>query len=132
VGIPTDLVGFERIHQIRARMSGTLIEANDRIMRILEPGVTSVNDTDDGGITTTYTPMDTLTTLTAGQYLTDVWCTWRKLGGGYLRVRFPKAICVKWGVTGKDKAEGQIEVEIEARLAGTDYTAPPYAVDLIA
>jgi hypothetical protein len=128
-GVPTDLVGFERILSIRARFTGTLIEADDRVMQTLEPGVASATD----GDTTTYTPLGTLTTLTAGQYLTDAWVTWRKLGGGHLRVRFPKAICTQWGVTGKDKAEGQIAVTIEARLAsGAAVTDAPYAVDLIA
>lgn len=127
-GVPAELVGNERILAIRARFSGTLIEADDRVVRVLEPGVASAADE----VTTTYTPMATLTTLTAGQYLTDAWVTWRKLGGGFLRVRFDRALCTKWGVTGKDKAEGQIQCEIEARLTGSDFTAAPYAVDLIA
>jgi hypothetical protein len=84
-------------------------------------------------LTTRYTPVPALTALAAGQYLTDVRCTWRKAGGGFLRVWFPKAICTRYGVTGKDKAEGQISCEIEARAASSaTLTAAPYFIDLIA
>jgi hypothetical protein len=130
-GIPADVVGLDRIIKIGAEMSGTLIEANDRVLTTLEPGVTS--DEDAAEITTTYTPMATITTLTDGQYLANVRCSWRKLGGGFLRVTFPRAICTGYSVTGKDKAEGQIKLTIEARLAsGAVVSDAPYSLELIA
>jgi hypothetical protein len=60
--------------------------------------------------------------------------TWRRAGGGHLRVRFPKALCVKYGIEGKSRAEALIPVEIEARLdepGGAALTDSPYFLDVI-
>lgn len=129
-GVITPVLGMEYVSKVRARFVGSMITANIATRNMIEPGaiVSTVDDT------TTYTPIYTLTTLSTGQYLTNVAVTWPRLGGGHLRVRFPKALCTKYDINGKDKQEAQIPVEIEARLdvpGGAGLTESPYYIDVI-
>lgn len=63
----------------------------------------------------TYTPSALRTALSAGVYLSDVRCIWKLWTGGYLQVRFPKALCTSYSIGSQDKNEGEIPVVIEAR-----------------
>lgn len=127
-GVTTPVAGLEYVASVHAKFVGTIVAFTAAARALVEPGAT----TETEFATTTYTPIATRTDLVAGQYCTNVAVTWRRLGGGFIRVRFPVALCTKYGIVGKDKAEGQIPVEIEARLpVGADLTATPYYLDVI-
>jgi hypothetical protein len=54
--------------------------------------------------------------FSAGRYLSDLRLTFQRGGGGDVRMIFPKALCVKYDLKGKEKAEAEVSAEFEARL----------------
>lgn len=96
---------------------------------VYDPGATWSS----GSFDRTLTPAALRTALTAGMYLSDVRCVWRLLTGGFLQVRFPKALCRSYDIGSADKNEGELPVMIEARqdlsAAVTPKTVPLYYID---
>lgn len=127
-GFPTPVVGLDLVESVTAKFVGSIITFNAAVRSMIEPGATTAAV----GTTTTYTPVATATDLSSGMYLTNVACTWRRLGGGHLRVRFPYALCTKYDIDSKMGEEGRAAIEIEARLAsGSTRTATSYYLDVI-
>ncbi len=52
----------------------------------------------------------------AGDYLSQVRAIWQASAGGFYQVRFPNALVLTWKLSGTDKQEGKISIEIEAVL----------------
>ena len=78
-----------------------------------------------------YTPNALRADLTAADYLTNVFCVWKRQRGDFIAVEFPFAISTSWGIAAADADEGQIAIVIEAAqspLSGTTKTRVPYRV----
>jgi hypothetical protein len=78
-----------------------------------------------------FRPNEVRTELTVADYLTDVFCVWKRQRGDYIAVEFPYAISTSWSLGAQDADEGLIPIVIEAAQspsAGTTKTRIPYRV----
>jgi hypothetical protein len=69
--------------------------------------------------------------LTAGSYLQDVFCVWKRQRGDYIAVEFPFAINTSWSIGAADTDEGLVPIVLEAAqdpTTGTTKTRIPYRV----
>lgn len=61
--------------------------------------------------------------------LTDVIAVWPRARGDFVAVHFPRAVCKRFGLVGRDKDEGEIGIEIEARVpADSPLGTVPYLI----
>ncbi|HWL41026.1 MAG TPA: hypothetical protein VNO75_12395 [Gemmatimonadaceae bacterium] len=131
-GKRSDIVGLDRIVGFQPAISGSLKEMNaTKLTSFYEPGSTSA---EAGGVTT-ITPRKAGVLLVAGNYLTDVRLVYPRGSGGYAWIRFPKGLCIKYDVKGKDKEEAIMAIEIVARLdmaVAADTDVAPYVIELAA
>lgn len=70
--------------------------------------------------------------FSAGRYLTDLRLTFQRGDGGDVRIIFPKALCTRYDVKGKDKGEAEVSAEFEARLdmsVAADTDVQPYIIE---
>jgi hypothetical protein len=123
------IVGLDRTVDFAPKISGSMKElSGTRATGLYEAGSTSALN---AGVTT-ITPKNAGILLVTGEYLTNVRLAFPRGSGGYAWVKFPKALCTKYDIAGKDKDEAVIKIEIEARLdmsvaASTDVA--PYLVE---
>jgi hypothetical protein len=127
------IAGLDRTVEWKSSISGTIMEIPSTAFVDLEPGATTV--TVAGGPTgaTQVQPKAAGTLYAAGDYLANVRCVWQRGDGTYVQVRFPKCLCSKWDLTGKDKEEGKFAVTFEARLdmtvSGQLVSNPPFVME---
>ena len=77
----------------------------------------------------TYTLPALRAALSTGLYLVDVIAVWPRARGDFVAVHFPVAVVRRYGMASQDKDEGEIPVEIEARVAtGDPLTTVPYLI----
>lgn len=130
-GQRSSIVGLDRTVGFAPKISGTMKElSTTRLTGLYEPASSSA-----GTNPTTITPKKAGVLLVIGEYLTNVRLAFPRGAGGYAWVIFPKALCVKYDVKGKDKDEALISIEIEARLDMTvaaDTDVAPYTIQLSA
>jgi hypothetical protein len=78
-----------------------------------------------------FTPNTLRADLTLADYLTDVFCVWKRQRGDYIAVEFPYAISTSWSIGSQDADEGLIPIVLEAAqnpASGTTKTRIPYRV----
>lgn len=129
-GQRSSIVGLDRTIGFAPKISGTMKElSGTRLTALFEPGSSSAL----GGGVTTITPKKAGILLVVGEYLSVVRLAFPRGSGGYAWVKFPKAICIKYDIKGKDKDEALISIEIEARLdmsVAADTDVAPYVIEL--
>jgi hypothetical protein len=92
-----------------------------------EPGSSSATV----GSVTTITPQEAGVELTADtDYLENVRLIYKRTGGGYVWVRFPKALFRKYKIVGANKADAKVDIDIKAILDATQpLNACPYVIE---
>jgi hypothetical protein len=113
------LVGMEELVSSRPVLRTTLMLTGEYQFTVYRPDGTWADHASIAGART-YTPTALRTALSTGVYLQNVIAVWPRARGDYIAVEFPYAVCRKYGVGSKDKDEGEIPVEIEARIPLTD------------
>lgn len=117
------------------KITGTVIQLSTTNVTQIEPGATVAASGAWTG-STSYLPKRAGSFLAAGDYLTDVRAIWLRGGGGYVQVRLPSALLMKYDVTSQDGQEVAIALEIEARLdmsvSGANTGDAPYRWEFIA
>jgi hypothetical protein len=134
-GKRSPITALDRKTSFMPKISGTVIQLSTANVGQIEPGATVVA----GGAwtgSTSYMPKDAAGFLASGDYLTDVRAVWLRGSGGFVQVRFPSSLCVKYDVTSQDGAEIAIAIEIEARLdmsvSGAQIGDAPYRIEYLA
>jgi hypothetical protein len=107
-------------------LSGTLIELGATQLRALEPLAAFV--TDAGVTTTVVTPTASGTAITFGDLLVNVVAVWPRLQGGFHKVTLPYALCTKYHLTGKDKSEPGVPIELEGRASAAGQASYTHTV----
>lgn len=126
------VVGARQLVRLRPTFKATtLLSGEDQITALRPDGAWADHATITGA--RTFTPNALRTYLTGADYLTNVWCLWKRQRGDYIAVEFPIAICGDWGVGATDGDEGLFQVVIEAvqdnaTAGGTTRTRPPYRI----
>ena len=108
----SDVMGLDRTIGFAPKISGSLKKFGTADVAVFEPASTSAVN---AGVTT-ITPKKAGVLLVSGDYLTNVRLVFERGSGGYVWVKFPKALCTKYDVKGKDKDEADVSIEIQARL----------------
>lgn len=118
-GVIQPLVGMEELVSSRPVLRTTLMLTGEYQFTVYRPDGTWGDHASVSGART-YTPNALRSALSTGVYLQSVIAVWPRARGDYIAVEFPFAVCRKYGVGSKDKDEGEIPVEIEARIPITD------------
>lgn len=127
-GKSSPIHGLDRIISYNSKLSGVLMEWNERILEYLEHG--QALGTAVSGVQTqtpkeanTLFPADNINYVQDLRFLMD-------LGGGELAsILFPRALVESYSVKGTPEGEGEISVTFAARLAGTDPDPCPYTIE---
>ena len=106
---------LDRKMMMAPKLSGTVIELATGNVGRFEPGAT-VATTGAWTGSTSYAPKRAAGLLVAGDYVDSVRAIWLRGSGGFVQVRFPSALIVKYDITSQDAEEVSIALEIEARL----------------
>lgn len=117
------VAGTDQVGSMKPVLRGTLMSVSNDEMALYEAGG---SDSTAGGVAIRTPPLVGVS-LGVGALLSNVAVRWVLKDGGYLRVRFPYGLCTKYSIGSKDKDEGEIPVEIEARAATA--ASPLYYVD---
>lgn len=115
-GARSPIVGLDRNIEYRPVITATLMEIPQTIFSHIEPGATTVVRTGGPAGATQIGPKIVGTMFAAGDYITNLRAVWQRGDGTYFQVRFPKALCLKWDITGRDKEEVKYACSFEARL----------------
>jgi urease beta subunit len=113
--------GLDRIAFRRARITGTMLEASNTILRRYEPG----------GATPGVTMKGQGVMLVTGDYVANLILVYRRGQAGTATITFPYALCVRYEIGGQKDGEAEIPVEFEARQvqgATPDDSAVPYTI----
>jgi hypothetical protein len=153
-GRRTKVVGLDRKVGVVAKFGGTFIQfAQTQILIWEAQKIGSLSATGQGSPSLTVAQAAALTVaaaaamtsnvpgvidgaqglFSAGRYLSDLRLTFQRGGGGDVRMIFPKALCTKYDLKGKDKAEGEVSAEFEARLdmsVAADTDVLPYITEV--
>jgi hypothetical protein len=115
--------------RLRPTLKGTaMLSGEDQITAYRPDGQWTDSVTEDVRL---FTPNALRADLTAADYLTDVFCVWKRQRGDYIAVEFPYAINTSWSLGSQDADEGLIPMVIEAAqnpASGTTKTRVPYRV----
>lgn len=127
--------GLDRTVNFAPVITGTVIEMSPALMLDFEPGATAVTLTGSpSGFTSGYEPKGAGVLFAAGDYISSCRVIWQRGDGTYVQVRFyDGALCTKWDMSGTDKQEVKIAVELEAVLdmtvTGRKVSDPPFVVE---
>lgn len=123
------IAGLDRIITWKSLLKGKMIETTLAASAIYDAGSTSSSIT--GGMAIVPSHAGQLFPSTA--YGQDLYLIGRQQGAGIVKVHFPFFLVVKWPLTTKPHDEGEIDVEIEARLSPTttDLETPPYDIEYL-
>lgn len=134
-GLRSAIAGNDRTTGWDPTISGTILQFNADQIAAFE---TDMDSASASGVIT-YTPKEAGVLFTVGNYIPDLRLMFERAGSSeesplYAAVYFPKALCEKYSLDGKDKEEGQIACEFHARLdmsqEGAKITDPPYKIEL--
>lgn len=126
-GKASPVEGLEEIVRTRPVLRCSVMLTGEYQFTVYRPG----GGWSDGAQTgeRVYTPSALRVALGAGLYLTSVIAVWPRARGDFVAVEFPRAIVRKWAMGSTDKDEGQIPIEIEARVpVGVGVTTPPFKI----
>jgi hypothetical protein len=130
-GRRSPIVGGDRISYRKPTISGSMLQLGPEDWRLFEAGAGGTGSTPG-----TVVPKLAGLSLVIGEYVKNLTLTFTRSGGGTGKVKFPYALCTKYGpVGGKDNDEAEIPVTFEARLdradvANVDGTVP-YVITLL-
>ena len=130
-GRRSPIIGGDRISYRASTISGSMLQLGPEDWKLFEPGGSGV-----GSAPGTVIPKLAGLALLIGEYVKNLTLTFTRSAGGTVKIRFPYALCVKYGpVGGKDNNEAEIAVNFEARLdradvANVDGTVP-YVITLL-
>lgn len=103
------VAGLDEIIGDRPTLTAKVKAFTGDVLTALHPGATITDEL--------VTPPAALTRLTEGALVAGLAAIWPRIGGGYLRVRFPLALCTKHKTTSKQGDEVVADVEFEARAS---------------
>jgi hypothetical protein len=117
-GQRSPIAGLDRTVETAAVLTGTVLQVSPTTFPTIEPGAATPVPVVGGGPAgaTQLQPKQASIMYVAGDYLTNVRAIWQRGDGTYVQIRFPKALCTKWDLTGTDKEEAKWAITIEARL----------------
>lgn len=135
-GKKSPILGLDRVVRVAPVISGTMIEFGQADITNYDAGATSTFASATA-VTGVITPKKGGILLAAADYLTNLGLVFERAdGSGYVRVRFPKALCRKYSLKGTDGEEAEVDVEFEARLdmsaSGALVHDLPYVIEGIA
>ena len=116
-----------------ATFSGRFIQfSGASALARFEPGSTSAAGS--GNVTTVITPKATGLLYAAGDYLSNLRQVWQLKSGGFVQVRFPKALCTQYDFAGEDRGETLVNATFGARVplstaAGINPGTKPYVIE---
>jgi len=134
-GMRAAIAGNDRTTGWDPTISGSILQFNADQIAAFE---TDVDSASASGVIT-FTPKEAGVLFSAGAYIPDLRLMFERAGSTddsplYAAVYFPKALCEKYSLDGKDKAEAQIACEFHARLdmsvEGAKITDAPYKIEL--
>jgi hypothetical protein len=133
-GKKSPVMGLDRVSKHAPVFSGTMLEFDNTDVGFYEPGIT---DGVTGVATGVMTPIDAGQLFVAGNYLTNLRLIFARANdSGYVQIRFPRALCTKYSLVGKDSEEPEVSCEFEARLdmsvSGADLGDAPYVIEYLA
>jgi hypothetical protein len=134
-GKRSDIAGNDRTTKFEASIVGKFFQFNAAQLVELEPDVESASAT---GVMT-FTPKVAGVLYSQGAYLSNVRLFFERAGSTedaplYAAAFFPKALCAKYDLVGKDNDEAEISMDFAARLDmsvdGAKINDPPYKIEL--
>lgn len=129
-GKTAPVAGCEEVVAMRPVLRGNFMMTSERHISIYRPDGSWANS----AYGRTFTPAAMRAALGAGVYLNNVRCIWKRARGDFIQVRFPMALCKRYGIGALDTDEGLIPVEIEARQdlsTGTPASQRLYYIDIL-
>lgn len=127
------IAGLDRVTGFKPTIEGTFIQLGTAQIDDLEPA-SSVATSTGTPSTFTITPYDASTLIAVGDLITNLRMRYNRLGGGYVDIIFPTAICTQYEVSGQDNNEAEVKATFEARQTPTDGTTTddaPYRIVVI-
>jgi len=122
-------IGLDRKAYVAAKFSGRFIHFCPEDIAKFEPGSTTVGS-DPSSLVISPQPAGQL--LAEGEYLSHVRLVFDRGQGGYCQIRMPKAFCAQYQVQGNDRAEGEVQVTIEARIPEAETEGHPgYVIEMV-
>jgi hypothetical protein len=114
-----------------AIITGTFIQFVGQLATY-EPGSTSASGSSP--VTTIITPKKSGLLYAAADYITNLRLVWPTTAGGFVQVRFPKAMCTQYNLAGQDRQEMEIQATFAARsplatAAGSNPGTKPYVIE---
>lgn len=114
-----------------AIITGTFIQFTGQLATY-EPGSSSAAGA--GNVTTLITPKKSGLLYSASDSITNLRLVWPTKAGGFVQVRFPKALCTQYTLAGQDRQEMEIQATFAARLslataAGVNPGTKPYVIE---
>lgn len=135
VGKRSRVKGLDRTVDFKPTISGTVLEFSAANIPVFEPG--AVATTQSGGptgFTTGYKPKQGGVLYASGDYITTCRVVYQRGDGTFCQVRFyDGGVVAKWDLTGTDKQEGKVAIEVEAVLdmtvSGRNTNDAPYVIE---
>ena len=115
-GQRSPILGLDRTVETKAVITGTILEVPDSKFISIEPGATLAVTTGGPASAVAMQPKQASIMYAVGDYLSNVRAIWQRGDLSYVQIRFPRALCTKWDLVGKDKEEALWAITIEARL----------------
>jgi hypothetical protein len=120
--------GLDEVVSVRPIIRTRFMLTGEYQFTIYRPGGTWADHASIEGART-YTPQAMRQALASGVYIRDFIFVWPRARGDYIAVHFPVALVKRYGMGSTDKDEGEIPVEVEARIpAGEPLTTVPYLI----
>jgi hypothetical protein len=133
-GKRSNIEGLDRIVNHGASIEGTFIQLGLTQVPQFEAGVTTT--TPGGNISKLHTPKAASLLFSAGDYINNLRLVYARQGGGFVQVRFPKALVSHYQWSGTDKSEAEVQATFESRLGSTAAASStdtaPYVIEEIA
>lgn len=124
------VAGIDRTTFVKPSLKGQFLQIPVAAWSQLEPGAALATVTGGPAGATQVQPKQAGVLYAAGDYLTNARIAFMRGDGTYFQIRMPKALVIKWALSGTEKAEGVYDIELEARLdmtvSGNTPATPPY------
>ena len=131
-GKRSDIELLDRVIKRGGEISGTFIQLGLAQLNDLEPGSTVGTVTATDFNTYTITPAAASALLVAGDYTDNLMMTFQRGGGGTATVKFAKALCTQYEISGQDNSEAEVQATFATRLgatvAATSTDTAPYEI----
>lgn len=126
-----DVIELDRTIGVKAKLSCKIIEGSATRLEALEAGSTNATVTGPPSVTT-ITPLGMGELYASGAYVTNVMAAYRRGGGGFAIVKFPKALITTWKIGPGSNKRAEIDIEIEARqdIAAANTGVMPYVIEI--